>query len=246
MAPGSAARADATAAEFSSRGVSGVPGKSADGTGGAGRGNRRRIGGSVTCLAHPAESSRAATRLDGCVAFPALVIPVLPHSRATGRRGRIGSRRAHRARTARPGRPPGGGDGPAAAVPERAFRDVHPGPEPAQPVRGRRGPERLRRGHRRRRGPVRRQAALVRPERQEGRGPLGPARRLPGRRIRRRQDAPAGLPLARDPRRARAQGVRHVRGADEPGRRTRIPADGADAQRSPPAVHRRVRTGRPR
>lgn len=78
-----------------------------------------------------------------------------------------------------------------------------------------------------------------------GQGARRAARCLPRRRLRRRQDAPPGVPVARHPGRARPQGVRHLRRADQPGRRPRLPADGADPLRAPAAVHRRVRAGRP-
>ncbi|SEE25038.1 cell division protein ZapE [Streptomyces sp. 2224.1] len=124
----------------------------------------------MTCPSQRTGAPRAGDRLDGCVAFPALRPAARPDSRTAGRRGRRGARRAHRPRPARPGRPPGGRDGAAAALPGRPVRHLHPGPEAAQPGRGRPGPERLRGEHRRRAGRLG-QAALVR---QEARGPRGP------------------------------------------------------------------------
>ena len=70
-----------------------------------------------------------------------------------------------------------------------------------------------------------------------------PARGVSGRRLRRRQDASARLPVARHRRPGRAQGVRHLRRADEPGRRARLPADRRHPVRAPAPVHRRVRAG---
>ena len=71
----------------------------------------------------------------------------------------------------------------------------------------------------------------------------GGRRVLPGRRLRRRQDPSAGLALAR---RARAQGVRHLRRVHPPGRRARVRRDRPPAVRAPAAGRRRVRAGRSR
>ena len=65
---------------------------------------------------------------------------------------------------------------------------------------------------------------------------------LPGRRVRRRQDAPAGLAVARG---ARPEGVRHLRGVHPPGRGARVRRDGAPAVRAQAGRGRRVRAGRP-
>jgi hypothetical protein len=64
----------------------------------------------------------------------------------------------------------------------------------------------------------------------QAQGPAGTARRLPGRRLRRRQDPPARLAVARG---ARAAGVRHLRRADAPGRRAGLRADGQALERAP-------------
>ena len=81
---------------------------------------------------------------------------------------------AVRPRAARPRRPAGRRDGAAAAVRLGALRHVHPGPEPAQPARGRAGPRRLRGRPRRGARPGRRQAAGWFGEGQGAEAPAGP------------------------------------------------------------------------
>ena len=198
----------------------------------ASTGNRRRMAQSA-CLTD--RRSRTGDRLDGCVVLhrlPAAQSPIADAAPLS-----LCAREPHvpADRLVAEMVPPPRFD----SVP---LRHLRPGPGAAQPDRGGAGPERLR-GRARRRargGPGKRRWFAKKPA-----APTGPARRLPGRRLRRRQDPPARLAVARHPGRRRAQGVRHLRRADQPRRRARLPADRAHAQRAPAAVHRRVRAGRP-
>ncbi len=68
-----------------------------------------------------------------------------------------------------------------------------------------------------------------------------PGGHLPRRRLRRRQDPPAGIAVARSP---GAQGLRHLRGVHQPGGRALLPQDGGRPEQLQAGLHRRVRTRR--
>ena len=124
---------------------------------------------------------------------------------------------------------------PAAAVRRRDVRQLPL--RPGVPIAG--GREAASAGVRRRWAAGQARRAL--PPRAEAAGDQ--ARRLPGRRLRRRQDPPARRDLPRDARPAEVLRILHrVHGA---GRRARLPQHGRPAPRIRPALHRRVRARRP-
>ena len=184
------------------------------------RGRRRRR----SHRGHGCRTSRAAGACPQCCIYPDL--PSLGSAR-----DRLAPRPFPAAR------PRAVGARARATAPLRCRALHHLPTRPGRAVPGRRGDrlERVCRGAGQRAGGRwfgRRKAAA-----DDGRG------HLPRRRVRRRQDAPARVAVARGRWR---QGLRHVRGVHEPRRRARIPADRRGAERAPAGLHRRVRARRPR